>query len=377
MARVVVLGGSFAGVAATRELRRWLPDRCRVVLVSERASLVYRPALPWLLVGRRHPADLLVPLPSRLARHGVEFVEDRVEGIDRRAGWVQLQRCGRIAYDYLIVALGAEPHLPWPGAERTLTVLWPEQALEAARRLASLPEARASLAVVQAPGSPLPCAAYEVVLLLHEHLRSRGRRHRTALHLVTAEREPFEPGGPAASAVVARWLNEADIRFHGGQQPARFEPGRLVLQGGASIAADEVILFPPYRGPRSLRGLDGLLDAQGFVPVTRSMRSVSDERLFAAGDVIGAPGPKTAHLAENQGRVAARALARVLTGRPPDAAYDSRLVCLLDGGPRRGLLVMRRPKPGEGESHTLFTVAGALPCFLKQAFERYFLHCGV
>lgn len=378
MARVVVLGGSFAGVAAARELRRQLPDRCRVVLVSDRPHLVYRPALPWLLVGQRRPADLTVPLLPRLARHGVEFVEDRVEGIDRKAGHVRLQRSGRIPYDYLLVALGAEEDRCWPGADRTLSILWPEQALQAQRLLASLPSRQASVAVVLGPAAPLICAAYETVLLLHNHLKRQGLRSRTALHLVTAEPRPFDAGGTAASAVVARWLQQTGVHFHPSREPALFEPGRLILKGGEVIPADRVILFPPYRGPRCLRGLDGLLDASGFVAVTRSMRSVGDERIFAAGDVISAPGPKTAHLAENQGRVAARALARVLRGRPPTAAFDSRLVCLMDGGGlRRGLLLMRRPKPGEGESRTLFAFSGPVPRYLKQLFERYFLRFGV
>ncbi|HEY8487240.1 MAG TPA: FAD-dependent oxidoreductase, partial [Limnochordales bacterium] len=349
-----------------------------VLLVSERAHLVYRPALPWLLLGQRCLEDLLVALPARMARHGVEFLQDRVEGFDRARGAVRLSRGGWLTYDYLVVATGAAPYLPWPGSSRAVPFLWPDQVLEARRQLDGLTSARPSVAVVIAPGCPVPCGGYEVAFLLDDELRRRGMRHRTDIHVVTGEQRPLEWMGPFAVEVVSRWAERCSIHLHTGQHPASMDSAGLRLAGGTHVPADLILLFPRYRGPACLAGLDGLLDTEGFVVVTDSMRSAADDRVFAVGDVISRTGPKTGFMAEMQGKVAARALADTALGRPTQASFDSRLLCLMDGGGRRrGLGVLRRPGPPAEDPHTLVAFSGLLPRLLKQAFERFYVRFGV
>lgn len=380
--QVAIVGGGFAGVSAARELARLLrgaPRPCRIVLVSDRPDFVFRPALPWVVLGQRRLQDIQVPLSERMARAGVEVVIGAVEGISRREGCVWLQRGGRLPYDYLIVALGGRAHRPWPGAaEHTLDVLWPEPAFEAGQAIFQTVREKSrrttSIAVVLAPGSPLYCPAYETVLLLHDRLSRLGLRDRTRLHLLTAETAPFQWAGPAAAQVVGPWLTRCGIEFHGGVEPARFEADGVVLRQGGALRAERVVLFPPYRGPMALQDLQGLVDREGFMVVTRSMRSAVDERIWAAGDVISAAGPKTGHLAENQGVVAAREVARTIRGDGAMAAWDSRLVCVMDGGGRdRGLLLMARPKPGEAERPDTHVLAGPALRWAKQVLERYYL----
>ncbi len=302
-----------------------------------------------------------------------------VEGIDRKEGCVWLQRGGRLFYDYLIVALGGRAHRPWPGAaEHTLDILWPESALEAGRSIfQAVQETKrgtTSIAMVLAPGSPIYCPAYEMVLLLHEQLRRMGLRERIRLHLLTAEQAPFAWIGLPASQVVEPWLARCNIEFHGGVEPARFEACGVVLRKGGTLRADRMVLFPPYRGPQALEGLQPLVDREGFMVVTRSMRSVVDERIWAAGDVISAPGAKTGHLAENQGVVAAREVARAIRADGAMAAWDSRLLCVIDGGgENRGLMAMARPKPGETERPSTQVLSGPVFRWAKQALERYYL----
>lgn len=382
MVQVVVLGGGFAGVSAARELARLVRRAApglRIVLVSERADFVFRPSLPWVLVGQRRPEDIQAPLTERMARVGVEVVVGAVEGVNRHAGSVWLQRRGRLPYDYLIVALGAQAHWPWPGtSEHTLHVLWPEPAAAAAQAIRRAVEAKksrgVSIAVVLAPGSPLYCPAYETVLLLHDHLTRLGLRRQSRLHLVTPEEHPFQWAGVRAAQVVGPWVERCGIEFHAAAEPARFEPGRVVLRRGGSLRVDRTLLFPPYRGPSALRGMEPLLDREGFVVVSRCMRSLADERVFAAGDVISAVGPKTGHMAENQGVVAAREVARAIRGNGTVAAWDSRLVCVMDGGGLdRGLFLMARPKPGEAERPVSHVFSGAAARWAKQALERYYL----
>ena len=74
-ARVLVLGGSFAGMTAALSVRARLGSEAEVTVVADRDLFVFNPSLIWLPFGKRTRDDIAFPLAPTFARHGVRFVQ--------------------------------------------------------------------------------------------------------------------------------------------------------------------------------------------------------------------------------------------------------------------------------------------------------------
>src|SRR4030042_2957207 len=104
--RVVILGGGIGGQVTANTLRRLLPKEHRVVVVERDTNHAFPPSFLWLMTGDRRPEQIVRPVLS-LLRRGVELVTSPVQRIDVRRAQVGTV-AGELAYDHLVVALGAE-----------------------------------------------------------------------------------------------------------------------------------------------------------------------------------------------------------------------------------------------------------------------------
>jgi sulfide:quinone oxidoreductase len=104
---VVVLGAGFGGIAAALDLRAGLEPSHRVVLVDRRSTFMMGLRKQWLLTGAAKRADGERSIDA-LRGKGVDVRRASVTAIDTRSQSVQTDGAS-ILYDYLVVALGAEP----------------------------------------------------------------------------------------------------------------------------------------------------------------------------------------------------------------------------------------------------------------------------
>jgi hypothetical protein len=84
------------------------------------------------------------------------------------------------------------------------------------------------------------------------------------------------------------------------------------------------IVVPPFTGVDAVRGVDGLGNAAGFIPVDDEFRHPQFKDIYSAGVAVGTapPGPtavpagvpKTGHMSETMAKVAARNIAADLRG---------------------------------------------------------------
>lgn len=103
--RVVVIGGGFAGLYATRALK---DAPVRVTLLDRRNFHLFQPLLYQVATGGLSPSDIASPLRRILRKQrNARVLMGEVVGIDAAGGRVILEN-GSIPYDYLVVATGAE-----------------------------------------------------------------------------------------------------------------------------------------------------------------------------------------------------------------------------------------------------------------------------
>ena len=186
---------------------------------------------------------------------------------------------GRLAFDRLVVAVGARPVEAVPGAtlfRGPVSAGAVEYALRCERVVLTAPDAAWTL--------PL----YELALLSGH----------PDLTIVTPEPRPLDVFGEVASEAVARRIGA----FIGDTVPDRVIEGALVTRDGDLIPADAVIALPRLAGPHigGLPGVDGFLPIDAHARVTRVV--------FAAGDATSQP-IKQGGLAAQQADAAAEAIA--------------------------------------------------------------------
>jgi len=103
--RVVIIGGGFGGLAATRALRN---APVSVTLVDKRNYHLFRPMLYQVATGLLSPDEISGPLRSIFSRQkNVAVLLDEVTSIDSHQRIVHLTR-GELSYDFLILATGIQ-----------------------------------------------------------------------------------------------------------------------------------------------------------------------------------------------------------------------------------------------------------------------------
>lgn len=369
--RIVVVGSSFAGMTAAEELRKRLGKRADIVVLDRSDRFVFRPSLPWLVFGERDPEDISVPLRPLLRAKGVRFIQADVEAIDPERNTVRTD-AGEHRYDFLVLAAGATSPVRAPAhlARHGFAPLWIGEALRLRRALHRFTGGGAVVALH--PRSPIACAAYEYVFQLAAFLRRRGARRKSRITFVTYEELPFAIGGLTAVRSMERWLTQEGIRF----MPRTFIDAAtdrtVTLANNYVLRSDLLIYIPPFRGAEWLQQVPGLTDKEGFIITDANMRTHAYGNVFAAGDAVALPGPKSALMAEMQAKTVATNIAADY-GFAEHTAYNSVMGCMLDLGPGRGLLSIRKPVPQQGETKTYFVLPSAINRLGKLALEQYFL----
>ena len=88
-ARIVVLGGSFAGMTAALSLRSQLGAEADVTVVAAHDVFVFNPSLIWLPFGKRSRDQITFPLAPTFAKRGVRFVHAAATYVDPEAHRVE------------------------------------------------------------------------------------------------------------------------------------------------------------------------------------------------------------------------------------------------------------------------------------------------
>jgi sulfide:quinone oxidoreductase len=342
MARILILGGGFGGVTVATELSSALDDSHEITLVDQAEHFMMGLRKPWAIAG---VGSMEEGTRSRrvLSSRGIHFVEERITKIDPEARVVQTAE-QTLEFDYLVVALGAEPRPDMvPGLAEHAHNLYDAESIPGLEK--ALAEFDGGKIVIAVAGVPYKCppAPYETVMLLHDSLTDRGLRAATGLHVMTLQPILLPNAGVEGSAWLGEQLTSRDITFQVGAKVQRVEPGRFVL-ADSEVEGDLLIGVPPHRPPAVVveSGLTG--DAE-WIKVDPGTLATGYERVYAIGDVTGiklANGlglPKAGVMAELEGKRVAAAIVSELAGGESPALFDGKGFCFIETGKTTAALV--------------------------------------
>jgi len=374
VARVLVLGGGFGGLAAATALRSALTDGDEIVLVSASDRFFMGFAKLWDLAGLR-PLDHGTRSLTALGSRGIGFVHAEATALDPGSLTVSTTS-GDLSGDALLVALGTVPvpeHLELLSAGGGHN-LYDARDLPAMR--ASLDGVASGRVVVAILGGPFKCppAPYEAALLVDELLRHRGVRDDVAVDVVTPQPMTLPAAGPDASRAVAdqqagRGIGLLDRRVVAGVDASA---RALRFESGEQLDYSVLLGVPADTAPKVVQE-SGLAGPSGFIEPDRATLATTRPGVYAVGDCTMVPTasaqlPKAGVFAAAQGAVAAANIAADLVGGPR-AAFDGHGMCFLEVPGRRVAMVegdfFAEPRPD-----VRLTEATAENFERKQAYER-------
>jgi len=344
--KIVILGGGFGGITAAMELSRGLGTDHTITLVERGAAFMMGLRKLWMVTGRGTRRDGERRLAD-LRAEGVEIRQETVQAIDPGARLVRTD-AGRLPFDYLIVALGAEPRPDLvPGFSAAAYNLY--DAADAERLGRRIAEFRGGRIVIAILGVPYKCppAPYEAAMMLDEVLRRRALRSDVLIQVYTPQPMSLPVAGPQNCAQVEGLLAAKGIDFRPNRKVARLEGTTVVFDDGAHVEADLLIGVPPHRPPAVVRE-SGLRLRGEWLAVDPATLRASADGVFAVGDVNeiplanGLPLPKAGLFAESQGKVVAAQIIAELRGLPAPPPFDGVGYCFIETGNALAALVQGR-----------------------------------
>jgi sulfide:quinone oxidoreductase len=336
--RVVVLGGGIGGVVAARRIRSLAPGDTRVILIDHQALQTFPPSYTWVMTGERNTAAITRDL-RRLRRKGIEVIEGAVEAIDFETRKI-VAGASEIAYDYLVVALGAElASDAIPGlADQAFSYY---RASDAERLHGALADFTGGRVAVLIPSLPYKCPAapYEGAMLLDALFRKRGIRSRVDISLSTPEPQPLPVAGPVLGSAVVSMLEQKDIAYHPQRKTTEIAASEheIVFDDGVREKYDLLVAVPPHRPPVVVRE-SAIAAPSGWVKVDANTLATERPHVYAIGDVTAIPLfdgmmlPKAGVFAHAEAEVVARNIAAEIRGRGERRRFDGHGYCFLEVG---------------------------------------------
>jgi sulfide:quinone oxidoreductase len=276
--RVLVAGGGVAGLETLMALRELAGDRVELTLAAPEDEFVYRPvriARPYSVGAARSVA---------LARAAEEadsaFLAATLETVDPKTKTVLASSGQRLAYDALVLAIGAEAI---PALDHATT--WDDRSDSEVLGglLRDFEEGYAErLAVVIPPGPGWPLRGYELALLITLGAYDMSVDVQTTI--IQPEPSPLALLGDRAVSEIMAELERAGIAVAPAEHLSIEHDHRteLVLRpSGQRVEADRVLAMPILRG-RTIGGIRA--DEYSLIPTDAHCRVARLDRVWAVGD---------------------------------------------------------------------------------------------
>jgi NADH dehydrogenase FAD-containing subunit len=347
---VVVIGGGMAGASAAKYLRLWGGAQLNVTLVDTDASYTSNIMSNLVLTQQRTMASLDYKRDVLTSSYGVNLVQDRVVSLDTVNKQVVLANGTPLTYDRVVVAPGVEfmaaygltvndyntktPHAWRAGAQTTLL----------ADQIASM--ANGDTFVMTIPLAPYRCppGPYERACVVADLLKLTGRSNCSVVILdenanIQAESGTFQNAFDFVHAgIITYQSNARNIQINPDTKVVTYAIGNGATQ---TITAKVVNPIPAHRAAGIGAGALDASDTAGWFAIAGlnnsnarwalvnplSYESTAAQNVHVIGDAAQCGLPKAGHVGNQEGKICADAIIRLLGGGSPDAAPVANSAC--------------------------------------------------
>ena len=325
--QVVVIGGGYGGATAAKYIRMWSEGRVQVTLVEPNDSFISCPISNLVLGGSKQMADITTSYDNLGKRHGVKIIKDRVVAIDADKRQVRLAGGSTLAYDRLVVSPGVDfmwdslPGLKKPGAQDKVLHAWKAGAQTVALRkqLEAMPDG--GVYALSIPLAPYRCppGPYERACQV-AHYFSQAKPKSKVL-ILDANDDVTSKGPLFKKAWADRYKGVIEYMPKHRLVDVDAVTNTLKFDFNDDVKATVLNVIPPMRAG-DVVAKAGLATANNRWSEVDwiTMEHAKAKGVHILGDsTLSAPQmPKSGHMANQHGKVAAAAVVAMLSGRAPD-----------------------------------------------------------
>lgn len=319
---VVVIGGGFGGATAAKYVREFAPAT-KITLIEPNAEFISCPLSNRVLHGGMSLRDISRPYDRFASRHGINWIRATADGIDTDARVVQVGN-QKINYDRLIVSPGVEflydklDGMQSADAQRKIVHAWKagEQTLQLRKQLVDLKDG--GVVAIHIPKVPYRCppGPYERASLIAYYLSIFKPNSKVMVFdanpEIQSKKDLFLKAWATRYKGIIDYVPNADI------QSVNAASGVVDMAVQGKVKADIWNIIPPQRAGAIARkaGLVNVGDKWCGVDFL-SYESLVTKGVYVIGDAVaGSPGmPKSGHMANQEAKVCASAVAASLTGQ--------------------------------------------------------------
>jgi len=335
--RIVIVGGGTGGTVLANRLTDDLAaeidaGEVEVTLINDTPEQTYKPTFLYVAFGKKELSEARRPITDLIDTDRVNFLVDRVTGLDTEGKRLSLAGGGGLAYDQLVLATGANlaPE-EVPGlVEGGHHFYGPEGAEELRDALAEFEEGHLVLSVIGVPHM-CPAAPVEFVLMADAWFRERGLREDVEITYTY----PIQRAHGIQS--VADWatdlFEERDINLETFFNAEEIDPEEGVIHTleGEAFDYDLLVGIPPHAGSDLVT--EAGLGEEGWVSVDRNtLEATEAEGVYAIGDVADVPTSKAGSVAHYEAGTVADRIASRVHGQVPTSTFDGKTICFIESG---------------------------------------------
>ena len=322
---VVVVGGGYGGATVAKYLRMWSEGGVQVTLIERNPTFISCPISNLVIGGSKTMEDITISYDGLKNKWGVRLIQDDVVAVDAAKRSIKLAKGGDIAYDRLVLSPGVDfmfdqiPGLNNADAQAKILHAWKAGAQTVALRKQLEAMKDGGVYAISIPKAPYRCppGPYERACLVANYFKQNKPKSKVVIldanEDVMSKKALFTKAWDDLYKGIIEYRNNSEVK------DVEVASNTAVLEFD-KFKADVLNIIPPHRaGDIAAKSGIKLINNRWVDINWLSMESTSTPGIHVLGDAIfPAPTmPKSGHMANQHGKLAAAAILNQLAGLEP------------------------------------------------------------
>ena len=325
---VVVVGGGYGGATIAKYLRMWSEGGVQVTLIERNPTFISCPISNLVIGGTKTMEDITVSYDGLKNKWGVRIIQDDVVAVDAAKRTISLKAGGAMSYDRLVLSPGVDfmwdeiPGLKSAEAQSKILHAWKAgpQTVALRKQLESMKDG--GTYAISIPKAPYRCppGPYERACLVADYFKKN--KPKSKVIILDANEDVTSKKGLFTKAWADLYKGMVEYRNNNEVKDVEVATNTAILEFD-KFKADVLNIIPPHRaGDIAHKSGISLINNRCVDITWLSMESTSTPGIHVLGDAIfPAPTmPKSGHMANQHGKLAAAAILNQLSGLEPNPA---------------------------------------------------------